>query len=61
MVDAFAKTPLGQIIYDMGFSRISDKSIARKHSIPIKNVRELRAKVKEAISADKKRKPVRQP
>ncbi len=38
----YGKTPQGQLIYDLAFVQLSDKWIARKHRIPIAEVRSLR-------------------
>ena len=39
---AFKKTPAGQLLYDLAFVALSDKWLARKHGVPIAEVRELR-------------------
>lgn len=43
MTTQYGKTALGQIIYDLAFTNLSAKHIARKHRKPIAEVRELRA------------------
>jgi hypothetical protein len=39
----YGRTAQGQLLYDLAFTYLSDKYIARKHHIPIKRVRSLRA------------------
>jgi hypothetical protein len=36
-------TPLGQFIYDLGFKRLKDRTIARKHGMHVQTVRDCRA------------------
>jgi hypothetical protein len=38
----YAKTPIGQLLYDLAFTEITDKWIARKHRISLSEVRTLR-------------------
>jgi len=38
----FGRTPLGQLLYDLAFARLSDRWIARKHKMPIAEVRKCR-------------------
>lgn len=38
----YAKTPLGQMLYDLGFTDLSDRYLARKHQKPIAEIRKLR-------------------
>jgi hypothetical protein len=39
----YGKTPLGQLLYDLAFTELSDRYLARKHLMPIVRVRKLRA------------------
>lgn len=52
---AFERTPLGQIIYDLGFVKRSDKWLARKHRIPVARIRALRIQIRKALKADRSR------
>lgn len=38
----FGRTPLGQLIYDIGFAKLSDRYLARKHHLPIAKIRSYR-------------------
>lgn len=38
----YGKTPLGQLLYDLAFTNLSAKYIARKHKKPVAEIRELR-------------------
>lgn len=49
---AYGRTALGQIVYDLGFTELSDRYLARKHKMPIAKLRELRAKVRAAREAE---------
>ena len=51
----FTRTPQGQLLYDLGFAKISEAWIARKHHLPIDKVRELKAKVRKIIKPRKGR------
>ena len=39
----YGKTPLGQLLYDLAFTDLSPHYLARKHCLPINEVRRLRA------------------
>ena len=52
---AFERTPLGRIIYDLGFVKRSDKWMARKHRLPVAHIRALRIEIRKALKADKSR------
>ena len=39
----YGKTPLGQILYDLAFTNLSAKYLARKHHKPVAEIRRLRA------------------
>ena len=45
----FGRTAIGQLVYDLGFAKLTDKWLARKHRIPINQVRALRATVKRSL------------
>lgn len=51
MTTLYGRSPLGQLVYDLGFSKIKDTTIARKHGLRIKVVRRMRHKVKRALRA----------
>lgn len=38
----YGKTALGQMLYDLGFTDLSDKYLARKHRHPIAYIRQMR-------------------
>src|SRR5262245_49546098 len=39
---AYAKTKLGQLLYDLAFTELSDSYLARKHKLPIDSIRRMR-------------------
>jgi hypothetical protein len=39
---AYGKTPQGQLLYDLAFVDRTDKWLARKHQVPIAEIRNLR-------------------
>lgn len=47
---AYAKTPLGQFLYDLGFTALNDKYLARKHRKPIGYIREARLAVLSGLA-----------
>ena len=50
----YGRTPEGQLLYDLGFSKLSEKYLARKHKKPIAKIRQLRKAVKSGLRAKKK-------
>lgn len=40
---AYGRTPLGQLVYDLGFTKLSDRYLARKHGMKVQTVRDCRA------------------
>ena len=52
----FGGTPLGQLLYDLAFARLSDRWIARKHKMPIAEVRKCRAAAMRGLGHERKRK-----
>lgn len=50
---AYGRTPLGQLIHDLGFTRLSDRYLARKHRLGIGRVRDYRAAVKRGLKQGK--------
>lgn len=40
----FSKTKMGQLVYDLCFTDMTDRAVANRHRIPIVKVRELRLK-----------------
>ena len=52
----YSRTPQGQLLYDLGFTKLSPKWLARKHKLPIDEIRKLRVLVKNALRVDRKRK-----
>lgn len=51
---AYGRTPLGQLIYDLGFTRLSESYLARKHRMPISDVRRYRRAVRRGLAEGKK-------
>jgi len=43
MTVTYGKTPIGQLLYDLAFTNLSSKYIARKHRKPVADIRVLRA------------------
>lgn len=39
----YGKTPLGQLVYDLGFTKLDDRYLARKHGMKVQTVRDCRA------------------
>ena len=46
---AYGKTPLGQLLYDLAFTRLPERYLARKHALPIAEVRKLRAAARRGL------------
>jgi hypothetical protein len=38
----YGRTPLGQLLYDLAFSKLSERYLARKYRLPIAEIRKLR-------------------
>jgi hypothetical protein len=38
---AYGKTAMGQLLYDLAFTKLSARYIARKHHLPIASVRQM--------------------
>ena len=49
----YGRTPLGQLIYDLGFAKLKDATIARKHGLPVAVVRRYRAAFKRGFKQGK--------
>jgi len=45
----YGKTPFGQLFYDLAFTDVTPKYLARKHKISAEEVRNLRAKARQAL------------
>jgi hypothetical protein len=43
LADLYERTPQGQLLYDLAFTDLSAKYLARKHKIPIAKIRSMRA------------------
>jgi hypothetical protein len=39
---AYGKTPSGQLLYDLAFTDLSERYLARKHHLPIASIRTMR-------------------
>ena len=46
---AYGKTQKGQLVYDLGFTKLSERYLARKHKMPVTNIRDLRAIILAAL------------
>lgn len=55
MTIVYGRTPLGQKLYDFGFAKLTDKWLARKHGMPIGEVRELKAAVRKNLKPKRKK------
>lgn len=42
MTATYGKTPQGQLLYDLAFTNLDAKYLARKHKMSVKDVRRLR-------------------
>lgn len=56
----YGKTPEGQLIYDLAFTDLSDRYLARKHRVPIAGIRRFRAlkeivRLRSQVKKDRKR------
>jgi hypothetical protein len=38
----YGKTAIGQLLYDLAFTRLSSRYLARKHHLPVASIREMR-------------------
>jgi hypothetical protein len=43
MTVTYGKTPQGQLLYDLAFTNLGTKYLARKHKKPVAEIRRLRA------------------
>lgn len=51
----YGKTEMGQVIYDLAFTDLTPKYLARKHGMTVEEIRRLRIKTKEAVFGKPKR------
>ncbi len=56
----YGKTPAGQLLYDLAFTDLQPRYLARKHRLPIKQIRRLRSltaivDLRQIVAADRKR------
>jgi hypothetical protein len=51
---AYGKTALGRLVYDLGFTSLSDSYLARKHKMPIAEIRKCRAAYERGTTAAKR-------
>lgn len=56
---AYGKTPLGQLLYDLGFTKLSDRYLARKHHMPIAEIRSCREAAMRGLGKKRKIKRTR--
>jgi hypothetical protein len=49
----YGRTPLGQLVYDLGFTKLDDSYLARKHKLPIAKVRDYRAAIRRGFKQGK--------
>ncbi len=52
----YGRTPMGQLLYDLAFAKITEKWIARKHHLPIAKVRHLKDVALNNLKQKKRRK-----
>jgi hypothetical protein len=50
----FGPTPIGQLIYDLGWTKLSDDYLARKHGLPIDEIRKCRVAFKKGFAEGRK-------
>lgn len=50
---AYGRTPLGQLVYDLGFTKLDDNYLARKHGLPVQKIRDARAAVRRGFKQGK--------
>jgi hypothetical protein len=55
MTTVYGRTPLGQLLYDLAFASLSPKYLARKHRLPIAQVRTLRVMARKALKRKRKK------
>ena len=49
----YGRTPMGQLVYDLGFTKLDDAYLARKHGMPVEQIRRYRAAFKRGFKAGK--------
>jgi hypothetical protein len=49
----YGRTPLGQLVYDLGFAKLKDATIARKHGMTLEQVRTARESFKRGFKKGK--------
>ena len=49
----YGRTPIGQLIYDLGFTTLTDKHLARKHGLTLAKIRDCRAAFKRGFEKGK--------
>lgn len=49
----YGRTAIGQLIYDLGFAKLTDKWLARKHRMPIAEIRHLRKVMRKGLRGGK--------
>jgi len=52
----YGRTPLGQLVYDLGFTRLSDRYLAAKHHMPIASIRRMRERMRKHLPPPRRRK-----
>lgn len=55
----YGRTPIGQLVYDLGFTKLGDKYLARKHKMPIAEIRKCREAWERGSASGKKRRAAR--
>jgi len=53
----FGRTAKGQMLYDFGFSKLTEKWLARKYRMSIAEVRKLKATARAALNPKRKKRP----
>lgn len=46
---AYGPTPLGQLVFDLLFTKLTPKYLARKHRLPIAEIRRLREAARKSF------------
>lgn len=48
----YGRTPMGQLLYDLGFARLTDAWVARKHRMPIAQVRRMKKRLRKILHGE---------
>jgi hypothetical protein len=56
---AYGRTPLGQLLYDLAFTKLSERYLARKYRRPIAEIRKLRDAARRGINGGTRKRRVK--